>query len=164
MKDNQLIAIVVGSLILAAAIVFLVFKYAVKINKPIENAVTYSSKAIDTTALRKISLRPVLLGLENKFVNKEELYFDNGHLYVMNNTGKFVIFKLENITELRRTSTQINNRPVWQLKMVADDGKEIGYLFVHNYTIWNKNFYGFYKRLQEINPNSIKSEWSAWRL
>lgn len=165
MTNRQIIAVVLCSLLLAGVIIFIFFKYIYKNAKPVANNISYESATVDNFSnANKITSRPVLMGLEKKFINDEELYYDDQNLYALNNIGQIATFKLLQIKELSRTTTQINNSVVWQIILLQADGSEVNFKFTHNYTIWNKNFYHFYQKVKEINPTAIKSKWNLWKM
>ena len=77
---------------------------------------------------------------------------------------KIVAFKLCDISEIKKTEIKLNNRYIWQVKIKqANDKKEI-FKFAHNYTLWNKNFALFYKKVKKLNPQVLKSKWSLWTM
>jgi len=122
-----------------------------------------SGNFFETPTLYKISQRPFLLGLEKRLVNNQDLYYDERFFYAVDKPGTVLRYPLADITELSRTSIQINNSRIWQVKIAI--GSEImEYRFTHNFSIWNKNFLYFYNRLKQIKPQAIQSEWSLWRL
>ena len=114
--------------------------------------------------LKKISKTPFLLGIEKTFISKEEFYFDDKNFYAINKDLKKVAFKLCDISEIKKTEIKLNNRYIWQVKIKqANDKKEI-FKFAHNYTLWNKNFALFYKKVKKLNPQVLKSKWSLWTM
>lgn len=138
-------------------------KYIVEF-KP-KNKITYENSENLDTGLKKISTRPFLFGLENKFLSDDEFYFDDENFYAINKEFKKAVFKLTDIAEISKTSLQINNRRIWQVKINdATTSQEITFKFAHNYTIWNTNFYHFYQKIRLINPDAIKSKWSLWKI
>jgi len=133
--------------------------------KPKNNEITYVNSEDLNIKLRKISTRPFLFGFENKFISEDDFYFDDENFYAVNKEFKKAIFKLTDIVEISKTSLQINNRRLWQVKINQQGTcKEIVFKFAHNYTIWNKNFYLFYEKVKLINPTAIKSKWSLWTM
>lgn len=165
MGNRQLIIIIIFSLILVSVLIFLVSKHVLKSADPAVNVIDYQTYEPGMSAdARQITSRPMLLGIEKNFINDEELYFDDGYLYAVNKMGQCAVFDLKNITDLRRTSIQISNRPVWQIIIVEDNGSIVNFKFLHNYTIWNKDFADFHARVRHINPKSVKSQWSLWRM
>jgi len=130
-----------------------------------KNKITYENSENLDIEIKKISTRPFLFGLENKFLSDDEFYFDNENFYAINKKFKKAIFKLTDIEEISKTSLQINNRRIWQVKINdAAISQEITFKFADNYTIWNTNFYHFYEKVRLINPNAIKSKWSLWKM
>lgn len=126
--------------------------------------VEYADYQSQNTMLKKISTRPFLFKLEKKLISEEELYFDEENFYAIKNKHQIATFKLTDITEVSKTFSEINNRKLWQIKIKRDNGKEIVFRFAHNYSIWNKNFLHFYKKIKLIKPNAIKTKWSIWNL
>lgn len=165
MTDQQIIIIVLCNILIAGIIIFIVFKYIYKNAKPTVNNIAYGSATVgNLSSAIKISSRPFLFGLEKKFINSEELYFDDQNLYAANKEGQIATFSLLTIKELSCTSVQINKRPVWQIILLQDNADDINFKFTHNYSLWNKSFYHFYLKVQEINPDAVKSKWSLWRM
>lgn len=114
--------------------------------------------------LKKISTRPFLFGLENKFVSADEFYFDDTNFYAISKDSKKAIFKLTDIIELGKSSIKIGNRRIWQVKIKDVNDKEVTFNFAHNYSVWNKNFPLFHQKLKNINPAVVKTKWSLWSM
>lgn len=113
--------------------------------------------------IRKISSRPFLLGLEDNLVSDEDFYFDEANFYAINTKyNKKQVFPLADIVELSRTSVIITNHNIWQIILRTVDNNKIVFRFTHNYTIWNKSFLVFYRKIRQINPVAVKSKWSLW--
>ena len=162
-QDILVVGIVVFSLLLAFFIIRVVFSKYLSVSVP-KNQVAYSdASGIDFSDLKKISAKPLLLGFESKFISDEELYFDAQYLYAVDQQKGIAKFKLDNISRLTRTSTQVNNHTVWQLDIEQSE-KVVIFKFTHNYSIWNTNFKVFYDKLKEINPSVVKSNWSLWKM
>lgn len=87
--------------------------------KPVKQNIEY--KSIDEKNLQElqiISSRPfILFGFESKLVSDDELYFDQENFYAINRANQKAVYKLTDITELSRTSINIRNRTLWQLKI-----------------------------------------------
>ena len=163
MTEEDLLVIAV--LIFSQVIVFFIIRKVYRAVIAPKKESSYSkATGIDFSNLKKISSRPFLLGLEDKFMNDEELYFDDRHLYAVDRQIKLTTYSLEDIISLERTSTQINNRSIWQLDIKQADGQMAVFKFANNYTLWNKNFTAFYERVSDLHPHAIKSAWSVWRL
>ncbi len=156
--------ILILSFIFSIFIISVFYKKNLKNFKPKNNVVEYSKVVNLNTQLNKISTRPFLFGLERKLISDDELFFDNEHFYAINNEKQIATFKLIDITEISKTSLTINNRRLWQVKIIQDNNKEIVFKFAHNYTIWNRNFALFYDKIKEINPNAVKSKWNIFNI
>ena len=113
--------------------------------------------------LKKISSRPFFFGLEGRFISDESFYFDDNNLYIIAKNRKIVKVPFEQITELKKTSMNINKIRIWQIS-VGIEGAEAMFRFANNYTIWNKNFKEFYSKLSRENPMAVKTKWSYWNL
>ena len=120
-------------------------------------------KDIDIAQLKKISSRPFLFGLEGRFISDESFYFDDENLYIIAKNRKIVKVPFEQITELKKTSMNINKIRIWQIS-VGIEGAEAMFRFANNYTIWNKNFKEFYDKLSNKNSIAVKTKWSYWNL
>ncbi|MCD9854550.1 hypothetical protein LUD75_07520 [Epilithonimonas sp. JDS] len=161
METLFLLAIVISGLGFGIIIIFEVYKQYIAGSKPKNYNLEYTSSNVQN--LNKISQRPFLFGLEKKIISDGEFYFDDENFYVLNDNNETAKFNLNSITELSRTSIRINNSTIWQVKINHKEEKLI-FKFAHNYTIWNKNFLLFYEKLKAINPTSIKSKWSLWKM
>ncbi|MEO8774038.1 MAG: hypothetical protein ABI371_06890 [Gelidibacter sp.] len=121
-------------------------------------------KISELEALKKISSRPFFFGLEKKFISDDEFYFDDTNFYVITRESKKSVFRLTAIIEVGKTSIQINNRRIWEVRIKDENTKELLFKFAHNYTFWNKNFPLFLEKVKGINPAAIKSKWSLWTM
>ena len=106
---------------------------------------------IDIAQLKKISSRPFFFGLEGRFISDESFYFDDDNLYIIAKNRKTVKVPFEQITELKKTSMNINKIRIWQIS-VGIEGAEAMFRFANNYTIWNKKFKEFYDKLSNKIP------------
>ena len=113
--------------------------------------------------LKKISSRLFFFGLEGRFISDEKFYFDDENLYIIAKNRKTVKVPFEQITELKKTSMNINKIRIWQIS-VGIEGAEAMFRFANNYTIWNKNFKEFYDKLSNKNSIAVKTKWSYWNL
>jgi hypothetical protein len=157
--------LVIAVLIFSQVIVFIILRKIYNAIFAPKRESSYSdATGLDFSKLKKISSRPFLLGLENKFIDEEELYFDDRQLYAVDRQIKLATFNLENIASLERTSVKINNRTIWKLNIDQADGQMVVFKFAHNFTLWNKSFPEFYELIRAINPQAIKSTWSVWRM
>lgn len=160
-SDNYLIIILAAGLIFSFLIVREIYKKYFMNFKPSNQNISYNN-SIPKDSI-KISTRPFLFGLEKKLLSADEFYFDNENFYAVNPENKTAKFNLKDITELSRTSININNRTIWQVK-IKTENRELIFKFAHNYTIWNKSFLDFYDKIKALNPSAIKSKWSLWRM
>lgn len=157
----SMLGIGLSSLVFMVLVFRVVYCKYIVVQKPQNIEVTQSNlNTTELNTLKKISTRPSFFGLENKLVNNEEFYFDAVHFYAITKDSKKAVFKLADIIELSKTSTIINNRHIWQVKIQDEIAKEIIFKFTHNYTFWNKDFLLFYEEVKRINPKSIKSKWN----
>ena len=158
--------LIILSLVFAIFVSLEIFKKVTLKIKPVKQNVEYEN--IDDKNLQElkiISSRPfILFGSESKLVSDDQLYFDQENLYAINKGNQKAVYKLTDITELSRTSINIRNQTLWQLKIKVKNDNEITIRFAHNYRVWNKNFVLFYDKLKTINPNVVKSKWSLWRM
>ena len=158
--------LIILSLVFAIFVSLEIFKKVTLKIKPVKQNVEYEN--IDDKNLQElkiISSRPfILFGSESKLVSDDQLYFDQENFYAINKGNQKAVYKLTDITELSRTSINIRNQTLWQLKIKVKNDNEITIRFAHNYSVWNKNFVLFYDKLKTINPNVVKSKWSLWRM
>ena len=158
--------LIILSLVFAIFVSLEIFKKVTLKIKPVKQNVEYEN--IDDKNLQElkiISSRPfILFGSESKLVSDDQLYFDQENFYAINKGNQKAVYKLTDITELSRTSINIRNQTLWQLKIKVKNDNEITIRFAHNYRVWNKNFVLFYDKLKTINPNVVKSKWSLWRM
>ena len=156
-----LLAIVISGLGFGSIIIFEVYKKYIVGSKPKNYNLEYTTSNVEN--LNKISQKPFLFGLEKKIISDGEFYFDDENFYVVNGNNETAKFDMNSITELSRTSIRINNSTIWQVK-IHNKEEELIFKFANNYTVWNKNFLLFYENLKAINPSSIKSKWSLWKM
>ena len=161
--DAFLFIVIAASFIFALLMIGEVIYKLITYTKPENKNINYQPIQNNVEGLNKISSIPFLFGLEKKMVSDVDLYFDDQYLYAFSREGK-AQFPLSAITELKRTSTIINNRPIWCVKVKSENDEEIAFNFTHNYTIWNKNFVVFYEKIKALNPAAIKSTWTLWRM
>jgi len=144
----------------------LIFRKCTAGFKPKNNQISYEASAdFVGEKIRKISSRPFLFGLEDNFVSDEDFYFDDINFYAIDNKQqRKAVFPLTDIIELSKTSITIGNHKVWQVTIHGVDNHKIIFKFTHNYTLWNKDFFKFYKKIEQANPTAIKSKWSLWTM
>ncbi len=129
------------------------------------NTIVYTKfQKSELESLKKISTKPFLFGIEKYLVSDGEFYFDDANFYAINKDSQKTVYKLTDITELSKTLSPINNRRIWQVKIKTANNREVVFKFAHNYTIWNKNFPLFYKKIKSINPDVVKSKWNLWNV
>lgn len=85
-----------------------------------------------------------------------QLMFDYDYLYDISKQGTITV-SLQNLQEITKTSMRANNRRVWKVVYILDDGTKHTTCFLHNYTFWNKNFLSFLLLVQSKNP-SVKMD------
>ena len=152
------------SLVFAAFIIKEVWFRYLGDHKPQNNQITYQNPETPNFTHRKlISQKPFLFGLEKKFVDEHDFYFDDQHFYAINRAGQQAVYPLTAIVELSKTSVRMNNRQIWQVK-VTHNHQVLVFKFAHNYSLWNKNFTAFYTKMQQTNPSAVKSKWSLWTM
>ncbi|SFN56680.1 hypothetical protein SAMN05421594_3273 [Chryseobacterium oleae] len=159
--DSYLIAIVIVSLIFIFLLVRIIYKKNISGFKPVNNRLNYTHSGFQN--LNKISTKPFLFGIEKNIISDQEFYFDQEHFYTVNSYQQTAKFNLKDIREISKTSVQINNSRIWQVK-INNNGEEIIFKFAHNYTIWNKNFLEFYRKIEQLNPSAIQSKWNIWTM
>lgn len=158
--DGYLIVVVILSLIFTFLVVRIVYKN-ISGFKQENNTVNYTDSSFQH--LHKISTKPFLFGLEKKIISDHEFYFDHENFYAINANHQTAKFNLKDISEISKTSIQINNSRIWQVK-INNNNEEVVFKFAHNYTIWNKNFLEFYRKIEKLNPSAIQSKWSIWSM
>lgn len=115
--------------------------------------------------MRRISFKPPLFALENNLLSNEMFYFDATNFYAINHKQqRKAVFPITDIVELRRTSVTVRDKKVWQVIFHGTDNNEIVFKFINNYSIINKEFPEFYKKIAQVNPAAIKSKWSLWAM
>jgi hypothetical protein len=159
--EKYIVILTISGLLFGFLIIREVYKKYSTGFKQKNNSLNYINT--DLKNLNKISTKPFLFGLEKNMVSENEFYFDNDNFYAINNDNQSVKFSLKDITEISKTSFQINNSRIWQVKIHSEHG-EVIFKFAHNYTIWNKNFLTFYEKVKKLNPSVIKSKWSIWTM
>jgi hypothetical protein len=157
--------LIAGLVIFILLSIVLYRKYAAGFKPDNNQIIDQSSADLTMGELRKISSRPILLGLEDNLVSDEDLYFDDVNFYAINTKhNRKVVFPLTDIVELSKTSVIITNHHVWLVILQTKDNNKIVFRFTHNYTIWNKNFHVFYQKVNQISPSAVKSKWSLWTM
>ena len=147
----------------AAFLIREIYKNYIADFKPKNSGIEYENSGdFFVENIKKISTRPFLFGLENKLISDNEFYFDDEHLYAINKNFQKAVFKLTDISELSKTTIEINNRRLWQVKIKPENESEITFKFAHNYTIWNKNFVLFHEKMMLINSAVVKTKWNVW--
>ena len=131
--------------------------------KPQNDILYRNSDSSDRQNLKIISTRPFLFGLEKKFISNDTLYFDEENLYAIDNNQQKAIFPLTTIILLKKVPIEINNRKLWQIKLIYN-GEEIEFRFAPNYSIWSDNFKQFYNKIMQINPEVVQTKWNIFAL
>lgn len=114
--------------------------------------------SLDNTPLKAISRNPSFLFI--KKVDYEEFFFSEQHLYILNRSkAKIYTFALSEITEIKRSFFQMNSRYVWTIKIKPLTGELISFNLLPKDTIFDSTSFGdFYKKMQAIKPEVIKSK------
>lgn len=113
---------------------------------------------LDNTPLKVISQNPSFLFVKKE--NYEKFFFSEQHLYVLNRSkAKIYTFPLEEITEIKRLFFRINSQYVWTIKIKPLSGEDISFNLLPKDTIFDSTSFGdFYKKMQAIKPEVIKSK------
>lgn len=84
--------------------------------------------------------------------NREDYFYDELYFYQCreNNTKKI---PLSCIIRVKPELIKIINRRVWSVRYIID-GTEKEMRFVHNFTLFNRNFAGFLFAVKSANPNA----------
>jgi len=131
--------------ILLLVVLFLIRRFYLKKNNDSNEdnqieAFNNSSSALNDKP-KKISTMPSFLGLQKVFTTGGDYYFDNEFFYAVNDKKQVSKYKLSKIVELSSTGEKINNRRIWkEVLKEQDTQKKVTFRFVHNCTLWNKNF------------------------
>ncbi|WP_293945134.1 MULTISPECIES: hypothetical protein [unclassified Sphingobacterium] len=158
--------ILLAGLVLFIVLFSLIFRKYTAGFKPENNQISYEASAdLVGEKIRKISSRPFLFGLEDNLVSDEDFYFDDINFYAIDNKQqRKAVFPLTDIIELSKTAITITNDRVWQVIIQKAGNHKIVFKFAYNYTLWNKDFYKFYKKIEQVNPAAVKSKWSLWTM
>lgn len=164
-SDLLVKSVVPITLIFAVFVTTIVLKKAFGGAKPKNEKLHFSETSnINIENLKPISNRPFFFGIEKKILSDEKLFYDNECLYAINKQNEVARFKLNEICSIKKTSVQINNHRIWEIKIIREDTSEIIFKFSHNYTIWNKNFPQFLELVKQINSNKVKTNFDLFSM
>lgn len=135
------------SLSLHIIVLFLFFFFLVRLFYRIRDK--KESTANDET-MKKISQSSFIL--KKLGINREDYYYDRFYFYQVREqyTNKIPLSKIIRVSP---DIIKINGRRKWSVRYIAHDAeKEV--TFVHNFTLFNRNFAGFLSAVKEANPNA----------
>ena len=129
----------------------------------------------ETSAVKRLSVRPFLFWLERFFISCESLWFDQDFIYVFDGQKLAARYKFEQILALEVTKIRINHARIWRIRF-ADGASELErggtnkpeqdgaseYKFVPAASIFTPNFKEFLQILREKNRGVIKTEPRFW--
>ncbi|PWC10136.1 hypothetical protein [Brenneria corticis] len=104
--------------------------------------------------MKKISQNSFIL--RKLGIDREDYYYDCFYFYQIRekHTNKIPLTK---IIRVKPDIIKINGRRRWSVRYIANDAeKEV--TFVHNFTLFNRNFAGFLSAVKEANPNAEVKE------
>ena len=113
----------------------------------------------ETSAIKRLSVRPFLFWLERFFISCESLWFDQNFIYVFDGQKLAARYKFEQILAFEVTKIRINHARIWRIRF-ADGASE--YKFVPAASIFTPNFKEFLQILREKNRGVIKTESGFW--
>ena len=77
----------------------------------------------ESSAIKRLSVRPFLLWLERFFTSRESLWFDQNYIYVFRGQELAARYKFEQILALEGTKIWINSARIWRI-CFADEIKK----------------------------------------
>lgn len=117
----------------------------------------------ERSELKRISTVSTLLRLfGSSHSYGADYYFDDHYFYEMHEANEKRV-PLADIIEVRRESTRVNNRSVWSVTWITQGQKKQA-RFLHNYTLFNKNFPQFLQAVKRANPNACVRELTLFSL
>ena len=129
----------------------------------------------ETSAIKRLSVRPFLFWLERFFISCESLWFDRNFIYVFDGQKLAARYKFEQILTLEVTKIRINHARIWRIRFAggaselerssADKPEQDGaseYKFVPAASIFTPSFKEFLQILREKNRGAIKTEPRFW--
>lgn len=118
----------------------------------------------ESSAIKRLSVRPFLLWLERFFISRESLWFDQDYIYVFRGQEFVAKYKFEQILALEGTKTRINSARIWRI-CFADEFEQNGtseYKFAPAASIFTPNFKEFLQILHEKDEDTIKTKPRFW--
>lgn len=129
----------------------------------------------ETSAIKRLSVRPFLFWLERFFISCESLWFDQNFIYAFGRQRLAAKYKFEQILALEVTKIRINHARIWRIRFAgnaseleregANEPERDGaseYKFVPAASIFTPNFKEFLQILREKNRGAIKTEPRFW--
>jgi len=125
----------------------------------------------ETSAVKRLSVRPFLFWLERFFISCESLWFDQNFIYVFNGQKLAAKYKFEQILALEVTKIRINHARIWRIRFASGASEleregankpEREYKFVPAASIFEPSFKEFLQILLEKNRGAIKTEPRFW--
>ena len=123
----------------------------------------------ETSAVKRLSVRPFLFWLERFFISCESLWFDQDFIYVFDGQKLAARYKFEQILALEVTKIRINHARIWRIRFAggADRLEQDGaseYKFAPAASIFEPSFKEFLQILREKNREAIKTEPRFWEI
>ena len=118
----------------------------------------------ESSAIKRLSVRPFLLWLERFFISRESFWFDQNYIYVFRGQEFVAKYKFEQIAALEGTKIWINSARIWRI-CFADEFEQDGsaeYKFAPAVSIFMPNFKEFLQILREKNQDAIKTKPRFW--
>ena len=118
----------------------------------------------ESSAIKRLSVRPFLLWLERFFISRESLWFDQNYIYVFRGQEFVAKYKFEQIVALDGTKICINSARIWRI-CFADEPWQDGtseYKFAPAASLFTPNFKEFLQILHEKNEDTIKTKPRFW--
>ena len=118
----------------------------------------------ESSAIKRLSVRPFLLWLERFFISRESFWFDQNYIYVFRGQEFVAKYKFEQIAALEGTKTRINSARIWRI-CFAEEFEQDGsteYKFAPAISIFTLNFKEFLQILHEKDEDTIKTKPRFW--
>ena len=114
----------------------------------------------ESSAIKRLSVRPFLLWLERFFISRESLWFDQDYIYVFRGQEFVAKYKFEQIAALEGTKIWINSARIWRICFAVEFEKDgtSEYKFAPAASIFTPNFKEFLQILREKNQDAIKTK------
>ena len=113
----------------------------------------------ETSAIKRLSVRPFFFWLERFFISCESLWFDQNFIYVFSRQKLAARYKFEQILALEVTKIRINHARIWRIRFAGGASE---YKFAPAASIFTPNFKEFLQILREKNRGAIKTEPRFW--